>query len=86
MLLVAKALVFVADDARADAAAVDALGAAAIAGQEGLCDPQWLRPLPLSGIPGWHHRVQDERFYAEAGCFRPLRSGREYPAPLAVPD
>jgi hypothetical protein len=87
MLLVAKTLVFVADDdTRAATTAVDALGAAAIGAQECLRDPQRLRPLPLSGIPGWHHRDQDERFYAEAGCFRPLRSGREYPTPLAVPD
>jgi hypothetical protein len=85
ILLVAKALVFVADDARVDAAAIDALAAAAILEHEYLSDPQRLRPLPLSGIPGWHRCAQDDRFYADTACFRPLRSGREYPEPLAVP-
>jgi hypothetical protein len=51
-----------------------------------LNDPQELRPLPLSGIPGWHPRTVDPAFYAEADCFRPLRAGREYPAPLRVGD
>lgn len=45
-------------------------------------DPQELRPLPLSGIPGWHPDTVRESFYREAPCFRPLRSGRLYPAPL----
>lgn len=45
-------------------------------------DPQELRPLPLSGIPGWHAGTGDERFFREAECFRPLRPGRLYPAPL----
>lgn len=46
-----------------------------------LNDPQELRPLPLSGIPGWH-AGQTASFYALAPCFRPLRLGRSYPAPL----
>jgi len=49
-----------------------------------LNDPQELRPLPLSGIPGWHPDTIHESFYAEAPCFRPLRSGRRYPAPLRL--
>ena len=49
-----------------------------------LDDPQALRPLPLSGIPGWHPDTADARFYAAAECFRPLRAGRRYPAPLVL--
>jgi hypothetical protein len=49
-----------------------------------LGDPQELRPLPLSGIPGWHPRSGDAQFYATAPCFRPLRPGRVYPAPLVL--
>jgi hypothetical protein len=47
-----------------------------------LNDPQELRPLPLSGIPGWHQGNADENFYRTAACFRPLRVGRHYPSPL----
>ncbi|WP_433851887.1 DUF3025 domain-containing protein [Stenotrophomonas nitritireducens] len=32
-------------------------------------------------VPGWHPR-QDAAFHAQAGYFRPLRAGREYPPPL----
>lgn len=49
-----------------------------------LTDPQELRPLPLSGIPGWHDGGADEAFYRAAPCFRPLRPGRCYPVPLAA--
>jgi hypothetical protein len=49
-----------------------------------LTDPQELRPLPLSGIPGWHPRTSDPAFYTEADCFRPLRAGRLYPPPLSA--
>jgi Protein of unknown function (DUF3025) len=45
-----------------------------------LNDPQELRPLPLSGIPGWHVDNEKEAFYAQAPCFRPLPAGRVYPA------
>jgi hypothetical protein len=48
-----------------------------------LNDPQELRPLPLSGIPGWLLDNAAESFYREAPCFRPLRAGRHYPAPFA---
>ncbi|MBB5206691.1 DUF3025 domain-containing protein [Chiayiivirga flava] len=47
-------------------------------------DPQELRPLPLSGIPGWHAGTDDEAFYRNAECFRPLRPGRVYPAPRVL--
>ena len=46
---------------------------------EWLNDPQELRPLPLSGIPGWHDENVEESFYRDAPCFRPLRAGRIYP-------
>jgi hypothetical protein len=50
-----------------------------------LNDPQELRPLPLSGIPGWHDANVAEDFYRTAPCFRPLPRGRTYP-PLRVSD
>jgi len=54
----------------------------AIAHGELLRDPGELRPLPLAGIPGWHPDNAREEFHREAACFRPLRPGRRYPAPL----
>lgn len=62
----------------------NALNATADAIREGhaLIDPQELRPLPLSGIPGWHADNDDEGFYLKAPCFMPLRAGRSYPVPL----
>jgi hypothetical protein len=73
-LLVGKAVVFVGDGD-------DALLACAQAIEQGqlLNDPQELRPLPLSGIPGWHAQTDSEDFYREAACFQPLRAGRRYP-------
>ena len=88
-LLVGKALVVVmrqgggADDdstAAADQPVVEL--AAAIRRGDLLNDPQELRPLPLSGIPGWHPDNDAEGFYRDEPCFRPLRAGRRYPAPL----
>lgn len=49
-----------------------------------LIDPQEMRPLPLAGIPGWHPDNQEEAFFRDAPCFRPLRAGRRYPAPLVA--
>ena len=83
LLLTAKALVLVGDGSGRDTAAVDGAMGAAIAAQACLLDPQELRPLPLSGIPGWHDAPQDAAFYREASCFRPLRAGRRYPPALA---
>jgi hypothetical protein len=57
--------------------------AAAIRRGELLNDPQELRPLPLSGIPGWHPDSTVEAFYRDAPCFCPLRMGRRYPNPYA---
>jgi hypothetical protein len=49
-----------------------------------LVDPQEMRPLPLAGIPGWHPGNEEEAFFHNAPCFRPLRAGRRYPAPLLL--
>lgn len=89
-LLVGKALVLQSTPAEvralaggaADARAVlDARVAAIVRGTPALGDPQQLRPLPLSGIPGWHASRQDAAFIAAAPCFQPLRPGRRYPLP-----
>lgn len=58
--------------------------AAAISRGEVLNDPQELRPLPLSGIPGWHADNDDERFYRRAACFQPRRAERRYPPALSL--
>lgn len=78
-LMTAKCLVWCGKDATDG---ISGLTAAAIADARWLTDPQELRPLPMSGIPGWH-APQDEAFYAGAECFRPARPGRRYPLPLA---
>ena len=61
-----------------------AVGACATSIRNGhlLRDPLELRPLPLSGIPGWHPDGQAEAFHRIARCYQPLRTGRTYPAPL----
>lgn len=75
-LLVGKALVVMGEgDARSRCA--DAIAAGHI-----LNDPQELRPLPVSGVPGWHDQTEQPSFYTTAPCFRPLREGRTYPSAL----
>lgn len=75
-LLVGKALVVMSEgDARA-------ICAEAIADARVLNDPQELRPLPVSGVPGWHVDTDRPSFYTTAPCFQPLREGRTYPLPL----
>lgn len=54
--------------------------ARALARGDVLRDPQELRPLPLSGLPGWDPAGSEADFYRAAPCFRPLRQGRRYPA------
>ncbi|MFT3807191.1 DUF3025 domain-containing protein [Arenimonas sp.] len=83
---VAKALVFFDDGCASHDFDVDGRVASAIMAGECLNDPQELRPLPLSGIPGWHRDLQDSAFYRERPCFRPLRAGRTYPSPLSPQD
>jgi hypothetical protein len=83
-LLVSKTVaVCVPQHTNVEDAAIAAV-AASIRGGELLNDPQELRPLPLSGIPGWHADNAAESFYREAPCFRPLRAGRQYPQAINV--
>lgn len=77
-LLVGKALVVMGDGDAVDACT------RAIAGGGILNDPQELRPLPVSGVPGWHAGTADEAFYTTAPCFQPIRAGRLYPAALGA--
>lgn len=76
-LMTAKCLVWCGE---ADGFDPVAATAHAIADTRWLTDPQELRPLPVSGIPGWHG-CQGDAFYSSAECFRPARPGRTYPAP-----
>lgn len=80
-LLVGKALVVIG--AADDHVACEAI-ARDIADGRLLCDPLELRPLPLSGIPGWHAQNGREGFHRYAPCYQPLRPGRVYPAPASV--
>ena len=77
-LLVGKALVVVPQSGNGNNAAIDAVAAAIERGAL-LNDPQELRPLPLSGIPGWRAEGESESFYREAPCFCAVRAGRRYP-------
>jgi hypothetical protein len=76
-LLVGKAVAVVGDVQLACARV-----AGAIAEGRLLRDPQELRPLPLSGVPGWHEDNGSEAFHRTAACYQPLRPGRTYPSPL----
>ena len=80
-LLVGKALVFLGDSGEIDI--VDACAAGIGAGKL-LRDPLDLRPLPLSGLPGWHADSDTEAFHQHAPCYQPRREGREYPLPIAL--
>ena len=79
-LLVGKALVFVAnsdaDIGQLRAACTQAIDAGVV-----LSDPLQLRPLPLSGIPGWRADSEAEAFHLNAACYQPRRPGRSYPPP-----
>lgn len=75
-LLVGKALVFLADS---EGGAAERACATAIAGGNLLHDPLELRPLPLSGLPGWHPANDEEAFHRNAVCYQPRREGRSYP-------
>jgi hypothetical protein len=75
-LLVGKALVVMGSE-HAAAHCAEAIASGAV-----LVDPLELRPLPVSGVPGWHAETSSESFYRHAPCFQPLRAGRVYPAPL----
>jgi len=77
-LLVGKALVFQSAH-EIEIARARAICAEAIASGRLLNDPGELRPLPLSGIPGWHAGNADEAFHRTTVCYQPKRVGREYP-------
>lgn len=81
MWFVGKALVVVSDHEPAHdiACVADAIRRGAL-----LTDPLELRPLPLSGIPGWHPRTADPDFYRDAPCFQPIRGDRYYPPPVRL--
>jgi len=80
-LLVGKALVVVTSQSENVQSAARSMAQAIHAG-EVLNDPQELRPLPLSGIPGWRADNAEEQFYCAAPCFRSRRAGRSYPPAL----
>jgi len=77
-LLVGKALAFHAacevDMFDVRCACIEAI----VAGQL-LCDPLELRPLPLSGIPGWRAENDEEAFHRTTVCYQPRRLDRQYP-------
>ena len=80
-LLVGKALVLLGDHTGDEAIAACADG---IATARLLRDPLDLRPLPLSGLPGWHAESDTEPFHRQAECYQPRREGRAYPQPLGL--
>ncbi|MFI4959467.1 MAG: DUF3025 domain-containing protein [Lysobacterales bacterium] len=75
-LLVGKALVFesTGEVGRVSARCVEAMVSGRL-----LQDPLELRPLPLSGIPGWRADNAEEDFHRNTVCYQPRRAGREYP-------
>lgn len=80
-LLVGKALVFLGPGSgdQMVAAAADGIGAGKL-----LRDPLDLRPLPLSGLPGWRADSEVESFHRHAECYQPRREGRAYPSPVEL--
>jgi hypothetical protein len=82
-LLVGKALVFTVASQQMPGDALAACAEGIAAGQL-LRDPLELRPLPLSGIPGWHPDNASEAFHRTADCYQPKREGRHYPQPPRV--
>lgn len=81
--LVAKALVIDCTQPLG-VAEMDAAVAQAIEAKRCLNDPQELRPIPLSGIPGWHPAHGSADFFERLPCFRPKRAGKTYPPPLKM--
>jgi hypothetical protein len=78
-LLVGKALVVMGDLGEEQAIATCA---AQIRAGNQLRDPLELRPLPLSGLPGWHPESDTEEFHLCTECYQPKREGRRYPHPM----
>lgn len=82
-LLVGKALVF-QPTVGMDMADVRRACVEAVTDGRLLSDPLELRPLPLSGMPGWHPQGDDEAFHRSADCYQPRRADREYPDALRL--
>lgn len=80
LLLVGKCLA-VFDETAGTGESVVAV-ATAISDGAVLNEPAELRPLPLSGIAGWHPGTEAMSFYENAPCFRPRRVDRDYPPPI----
>lgn len=78
-LLVSKALVCLDPAGKGDAlaACIEGINAGHL-----LRDPLDLRPLPLSGLPGWHADSGLESFHRDTACYQPRREGRQYPPPI----
>ena len=83
-LLVGKAVVFLSTG-DVDIQRAGAHCAGLIATGMLLHDPLELRPLPLSGIPGWHPANADEAFHRTTVCYQPKRAGRRYPPAQLLP-
>lgn len=81
-LLVGKALVLQSADAGMCEAVAHVAGL--IADGKLLGDPLELRPLPLSGLPGWRGDNAAEVFHRTTACYQPKREGRAYPAAWVV--
>jgi hypothetical protein len=84
-LLVGKALVFQASAAIDMPHALQCC-ASLIADGSLLRDPLELRPLPLSGLPGWHPDNAQEIFHRTTVCYQPRRAGRDYPPAHGLPE
>jgi hypothetical protein len=73
--LVAKAVLLMTDDVANLATDAESLSridrclAQRIEGRSLLLDPQHLRPLPLSGVPGWHVQGGSEDFFDARSLF-----------------
>lgn len=84
-LLVGKAVLFQSTDIT-DIRHVSTYCAEQIVAGQLLHDPLELRPLPLSGIPGWHPANGDEVFHRTTVCYQARRAGRHYPPAWPMPD
>ena len=82
-LLVGKAQVFLTGSAATQPDLASAL-AAGLADGRLLRDPLELRPLPLSGLPGWHLDNEREAFHLGNASYQPRRPGRVYPEPTTL--
>ena len=74
---------FKLDIAAQDFALDHCIAAALLAGTHGH-DPKPLATLPVSGIPGWDARTDEQDFYQTAPCFRGKPAGRVYSEALAL--